>query len=301
VADRKQPRPVPTDQVKPIPPPAPPPKVGWCADAAARERALGAALRQLRIDANRLCDRMLGGSYEQDCRLAIKVADAALALPTVPATFDGLNQTFQPKRSCEGAALVKGACPRCGIEGASAESAMDPRCLSHAALPVPALTTQERQLVERGLEVLAEECGNMGESASDIYALLDKCRAHAAALKEGTVAEAAPTYEVLPSRGDGAELEVNGESIALFDPSPMGDALADLVLTLLTAHADEQDRQGHVRRFNATTAPTDEALLELWRDWWRTLGTCRGETPALRAAAEAAYRDAVNAAKETKP
>jgi predicted RNase H-like nuclease (RuvC/YqgF family) len=36
------------------------------------------ALRSLRIDANRLCDRQLGGSYEDDCRLAIKAADAVL-------------------------------------------------------------------------------------------------------------------------------------------------------------------------------------------------------------------------------
>ncbi len=36
------------------------------------------ALQALRIDANRLCDRQLGGSYEDDCRLAIKNADAAI-------------------------------------------------------------------------------------------------------------------------------------------------------------------------------------------------------------------------------
>lgn len=41
--------------------------------------ALTKALTTLRIDANRLCDRQLGGSYEQDCRAAIKLADAALA------------------------------------------------------------------------------------------------------------------------------------------------------------------------------------------------------------------------------
>lgn len=31
-----------------------------------------------RIDANRLCDRQLGGTYEEDCRRAIAVADQAL-------------------------------------------------------------------------------------------------------------------------------------------------------------------------------------------------------------------------------
>jgi hypothetical protein len=42
--------------------------------------ALREALRQLRIDANRLCDRQLGGSYEADCRRSIAAADAALSL-----------------------------------------------------------------------------------------------------------------------------------------------------------------------------------------------------------------------------
>lgn len=37
-----------------------------------------AALKALRIDANRLCDRQLGGSYEDDCRKAIVTADAAI-------------------------------------------------------------------------------------------------------------------------------------------------------------------------------------------------------------------------------
>lgn len=40
--------------------------------------ALTAALRMLIIDANRLCDRQLGGTYEEDCRRSIAVAkDAA--------------------------------------------------------------------------------------------------------------------------------------------------------------------------------------------------------------------------------
>jgi len=39
---------------------------------------LVAALKRLRIDANRLCDRMLGGSYEDDCRRSIAIADAVL-------------------------------------------------------------------------------------------------------------------------------------------------------------------------------------------------------------------------------
>jgi hypothetical protein len=38
-----------------------------------------AALRELRINANRLCDRQLGGTYEEDCRRSLAVADAAIA------------------------------------------------------------------------------------------------------------------------------------------------------------------------------------------------------------------------------
>jgi len=41
------------------------------------------ALTVLRVDANRLCDRQLGGTYEEDCRRAIANADAALGR-TVP-------------------------------------------------------------------------------------------------------------------------------------------------------------------------------------------------------------------------
>jgi hypothetical protein len=46
------------------------------------------ALERLRIDANRLCDRQLGGTYEDDCRRSIAVAVAALAAsaPAVPAS-----------------------------------------------------------------------------------------------------------------------------------------------------------------------------------------------------------------------
>ena len=36
------------------------------------------ALKELRINANRLCDRNLGGTYEEDCRRSIAKADAAL-------------------------------------------------------------------------------------------------------------------------------------------------------------------------------------------------------------------------------
>lgn len=36
------------------------------------------ALKTLRIDANRLCDRNLGGTYEDDCRRAIAEADSAI-------------------------------------------------------------------------------------------------------------------------------------------------------------------------------------------------------------------------------
>jgi excisionase family DNA binding protein len=46
----------------------------------AERDALRAALVELRINANRLCDRMLGGTYEDDCRRSIAKADEALAL-----------------------------------------------------------------------------------------------------------------------------------------------------------------------------------------------------------------------------
>lgn len=42
--------------------------------------ALAAALQALLIDANRLCDRNLGGTYEEDCRRSIEQARTALAL-----------------------------------------------------------------------------------------------------------------------------------------------------------------------------------------------------------------------------
>lgn len=48
-------------------------------DLQATTSTLRTALEQLRIDANRLCDRMLGGTYEDDCRRSIAAADAALA------------------------------------------------------------------------------------------------------------------------------------------------------------------------------------------------------------------------------
>lgn len=49
-------------------------------EAALRARvvALEAAARRLRVDANRLCDRNLGGSYEADCRRSIAGLDAVL-------------------------------------------------------------------------------------------------------------------------------------------------------------------------------------------------------------------------------
>jgi hypothetical protein len=46
-----------------------------------REARLEAALRALIIDANRLCDRNLGGTYEADCRGSIRLARAALEKP----------------------------------------------------------------------------------------------------------------------------------------------------------------------------------------------------------------------------
>ena len=45
---------------------------------------LRTALHDLRVDANRLCDRQLGGTYEADCRLSIARADAALAASSGP-------------------------------------------------------------------------------------------------------------------------------------------------------------------------------------------------------------------------
>jgi hypothetical protein len=54
------------------------------AESAEAENArLRSALKELRIDANRLCDRNLGGTYEEDCRRSIAKADAALT-PTAP-------------------------------------------------------------------------------------------------------------------------------------------------------------------------------------------------------------------------
>lgn len=42
-------------------------------------RVLEAAARDLRQNANRLCDRNTGGTYEEDCRRSIQQMDAALA------------------------------------------------------------------------------------------------------------------------------------------------------------------------------------------------------------------------------
>jgi len=42
------------------------------------------AIKALIIDANRLCDRQLGGTYEDDCRRSIAKAKEALALLAVP-------------------------------------------------------------------------------------------------------------------------------------------------------------------------------------------------------------------------
>lgn len=52
--------------------------------AAERETALREALRELRINANRLCDRNLGGTYEDDCRRSLKKAEATLGLTPDP-------------------------------------------------------------------------------------------------------------------------------------------------------------------------------------------------------------------------
>lgn len=48
----------------------------------AREAKLREAATALRIDANRLCDRNLGGTYEEDCRRSIAALDAALGEDT---------------------------------------------------------------------------------------------------------------------------------------------------------------------------------------------------------------------------
>lgn len=37
------------------------------------------ALKVLRMDANRLCDRQIGGTYEEDCRRALAQADEAIS------------------------------------------------------------------------------------------------------------------------------------------------------------------------------------------------------------------------------
>ena len=50
------------------------------ADPQATITALREALKALTIDANRLCDRNTGGSYEDDCRRSLEQARAALAL-----------------------------------------------------------------------------------------------------------------------------------------------------------------------------------------------------------------------------
>lgn len=47
-------------------------------EALSREPAIVSVLRELRIDANRLCDRNQGGTYEDDCRRSVAKADAAL-------------------------------------------------------------------------------------------------------------------------------------------------------------------------------------------------------------------------------
>lgn len=48
-------------------------------ECAADRNTLSAALDGLIINANRLCDRVLGGTYEEDCRRSISKARAALA------------------------------------------------------------------------------------------------------------------------------------------------------------------------------------------------------------------------------
>lgn len=42
------------------------------------------ALRELRVNANRLCDRQLGGTYEEDCRRSIARVNEALRANATP-------------------------------------------------------------------------------------------------------------------------------------------------------------------------------------------------------------------------
>lgn len=49
------------------------------ASLASQRAELLAALKALVIDANRLCDRQQGGSYEDDCRSSLAIAKAAIA------------------------------------------------------------------------------------------------------------------------------------------------------------------------------------------------------------------------------
>jgi hypothetical protein len=68
---------------------------------------LRAALERLRIDANRLCDRNRGGSYEADCRASIAFADAALADYKLPDACP----TCGARWSCEHGEVEREAAP----------------------------------------------------------------------------------------------------------------------------------------------------------------------------------------------
>lgn len=50
--------------------------------AQAQVQELRKALADLRINANRLCDRNQGGTYEEDCRRSLKRAESALSIIT---------------------------------------------------------------------------------------------------------------------------------------------------------------------------------------------------------------------------
>lgn len=50
----------------------------FIARACNNHESLLEALKQLRINANRLCDRNLGGTYEDDCRRSLAVAESAI-------------------------------------------------------------------------------------------------------------------------------------------------------------------------------------------------------------------------------
>lgn len=70
--------------------------------------ALIATVKQLWIDANRLCDRQLGGTYESDCRLSLKQAEPAIY--AIAALLEA--EAWQPIATApkDGTAPIVGGC-----------------------------------------------------------------------------------------------------------------------------------------------------------------------------------------------